>query len=183
MKFSQSQFQDTFFVAGSQITPFRRLRQIKMEIYNLEDSIKKSELNARRLELKLKKLDPVNEEDAIDIEEHLWDRERQKQMLDDAVSRLDNFKLMEKQLLESIPQDYWDAGFENAELEHWTKHVAKQIGMAKAMGLPPPASAVEMWMQLPEHAQYDALALCTIDTAKMISMNQQVIEQLQSPSK
>lgn len=180
VKLGQSQFQDTFFVANAQLTPFRKLRQLELELNSLNDTLTKSEFNIRRKKLAMSKMDLQNEADLIDFQEAEFDLKNQVKFIDDAKSRKANFELMKKQLLESIPKEYWEQGFENAELEHWTRYAAKQIGMAKALGLPPPVSALEMMSNLPENAQFDVLRLSNTDALKLASMDQQVIHQLQA---
>lgn len=179
----QSQFQDVMFVVGSQLTPYTQLRQIELELHSLNDSIKMHEFKTRRLNIKISKLNPNDELEAIDLEEAEWNKAHTVKLLEDAINRKSSFDLMKTQLLQNVPQEYWDQGYENAELDHWTKFVAKQIGLSKALGLPPPASAVEMLLQLPEQAQYNALKLSNEDAIKIVNMDQKVVAQLESPDK
>jgi hypothetical protein len=159
MNLGQSQFQDTFFVAGAQLTPYRQLRQIELELRSIESAIKTSEFAQRRLKLKLAKLNPDSEEDQIEIDEANWNALQQQQLLDDAWARRANFMRMRDDLLASVPKSYWDAGFEANEGEHWKQYFAHQISMAMAMGLPPPASAVESIMLLPPQLKKEAILL------------------------
>lgn len=156
---SQSQFQDTFFVAGAQLTPFRRLRQIELELRSITDSIKRAQFNMRRLEVKIKKLDPEDEEQLIDIEEAKWDMEQQTQLYIDAVRRQLNFEKLKSDLLASVPREYWEQGYEAAEAEYWPAYFSKQISMALAMGLPPPQQAMEQVLLLPPELQKKTILL------------------------
>jgi hypothetical protein len=159
MNLGQSQFQDTYFVAGAQLTPFRQLRQIELELRSIESAIKTAEFAKRRLELKLKKLDPTDEEDIITIDEASWESFQQQQLLDDAWARRKNFMQMKDDLLARVPKAYWEAGFEANEGEHWKQYFAHQISTALAMGLPPPVNAVESIMLLPPALRKEAVLL------------------------
>lgn len=154
-----SKFQDTYFAVNAQLTPYRQLRQIELEIRSIEDSIKQAEFATRRLAIKMNKLNPEDESDAIDLDEAKWDLGRQEALLNDAFSRLANFKQMREDLLAMVPKHYWDAGFEAAEAEHWTVYYAKQLSTAMALGLPPPPSAMEAVLLLPEINQRQCIAL------------------------
>jgi len=155
----QSQFQDTHFVAGAQLTPYRRLRQIELELRSINDSIKRTQFSMRRLELKIKSLNPDSEADAIDIEEAKWDMEQQTQLYVDAVRRQMNFEKLKSELLASVPKEYWEQGYESAEADYWPAYFSKQIGMAMAMGLPPPQNMVEQVLLLPPDLQRKTILL------------------------
>jgi hypothetical protein len=155
----QSRFQDTFFVAGAQLTPFRQLRQIELELRSIDDAIHQAHINERKLNLKLKKLNPEVEEDLIEIDDIAYQRKQQHQLLQDALGRKINFEELKKLLLASVKQEYWDAGYEAAEAEHWPAYFAKQIGMSMAMGLPPPQNIVEQVLLLPLELQKKTILL------------------------
>lgn len=160
VKLGQSLFQDTFFVANSQLTPFRKLRQIELELNQLESSIFKTELNLKRQNIKMKELNlklskpqsELNENKElleIDKEELYFDMQNTWRLLQDAKDRVENFTLLKKQLIESVPQEYWDQGFEQAEFDNWTKHFAKQLQISILTGVPNP-HLIEQISQLPE---------------------------------
>lgn len=130
----QSKFQDEYFVAGAQLTPFRRLRQIELELRQLEDSIKRGSISRRRIELKLSKLDPSDPEQALDIEEAEWDLEQQIALMNDATSRRDNFLRMKEQLIQDVPAEYWAIGYENAEIDHWIAHFSQSVAFMQITG-------------------------------------------------
>ena len=152
MNLGQSTFQDTFFVAGAQLTPYRQLRQIDLELRQIEDGLKRASLNLRRTQLKLSKLNPEIPEEALDIEEAEWDMMQQKQLVADAESRRDNFKALREVCLASAPAEYWSAGFEAAELEHWTRYIGKALLTASVLGVPD-KNALEQMMLMPPEAQ------------------------------
>lgn len=162
VKLGQSLFQDTFFVANSQLTPYRKLRQLELELNELDNSIKKSNFNLRRQAIKKAEYErdlklpeaarPMYKHKdlvQIDLEELEFEMEQTKRLLEDAEHRRDNFLLIRQQLLDEVPQEYWDQGFENAELENWTKHFAKQLQISILTGVPNP-SLIEQISQLPE---------------------------------
>jgi len=159
MNLGQSEFQDTYFVAGAQLTPYRQLRQLELELRSIEGGIKQSEFATRRLKLKLKSLDPTNEADQIEIDEADWGLYQQQQLLEDATNRRANFWRMRDDLLARIPKAYWDAGFEHHEGEHWKLYFAKQVATAMALGLPPPVNAIESILLLPDDLRREAIAL------------------------
>ena len=159
LKLGQSAWQDTFFVVGSQLTPWRKLRQIELELNELNTSIKKTEFNLRRqavnkkeLELKLRKpqseLNENKELLQIDLEELELGIEQTNRLLEDAVARKANFELMKEQLLAETPKEYWLTSYENAELENWTKHFAKQLAISMVTGVPN-VSLIEQMASLP----------------------------------
>lgn len=172
---SQSLFQDTFFVAGAQLTPYRRLRQIELELRAINDLLKKSEFSERRSNLKMSKLDKNIPEESIELEELEWERESTQQLIVDCKLRKANFEELKDQLIKSVPKEYWDAGFENAELEYWTTYVSKQISMAKAIGVAPSQNIIEMWLQLPQDAQFDALVLSNRDAITLQAMDKKAL--------
>ena len=160
VKLGQSLFQDTFFVANSQLTPYRKLRQLELELHQLDNAIKKTNFTIRRQEIKKREFERIlrqpqselqvsKELIEIDLEELCLDMENTKRLLDDSIHRRDNFLLMREQLLNEVPKEYWDQGFENAELDHWTKHFAKQLQISLLSGVPNP-QLVEQMSQLPE---------------------------------
>ena len=57
VKLGQSLFQDTFFVANSQLTPYRKLRQLELELNELDSSIKRANFQLRRQSIKKKELE------------------------------------------------------------------------------------------------------------------------------
>lgn len=148
VKLGQSLFQDTFFVTNSQLTPYRQLRQLELELNELSNSIKRAEIQLKRLAIKKRDLCPDDELEALEIEELEIDMSISARLLEDARDRRDNFLLMREQLLNSVPQEYWDQGFENAEQEHWVKHFAKQLSISILTGIPN-TSLIEQMSSLP----------------------------------
>jgi hypothetical protein len=159
VKLGQSLFQDTFFVANSQLTPYRKLRQLELELNELDTSIKKANFNLRRQDIKKREYERIlrkpqaevsenKELIQIDLEELELGIEQTKRLLEDAEHRRDNFLEIRNQLLSSVPQEYWDQGFENAELENWTKHFAKQLSISMVTGVPN-VSLIEQMASLP----------------------------------
>ena len=159
LKLGQSAWQDVFFVVGSQLTPWRKLRQIELELNELNSSIKKTEFNLRRqaikkteLELKLRKPQselPENKELLqIDLEELELGLEQTNRLLKDAEARKANFELMKEQLLAETPKEYWLKSFEECEFEQWTKHFAKQLAISMVTGVPN-VSLIEQLASLP----------------------------------
>lgn len=137
MNLGQSQFQDTYFVAQSQLTPYRQLRQIELELRGIEDALMRSSFAERRLQAKIAKLDPSNPEQAIDIDEAKWDLKQQLSLRADAEARKLNFEMLKQQLLDSVPAEYWERGFEEAEAEHWMLHFSRQLAFEQyALGRP-----------------------------------------------
>ena len=149
VKLGQSLFQDTFFVANSQLTPYRKLRQLELEMNELDNAIKKANINLKRLAIKKRDLNPDDELESLEIEEIEIDVINTHRLLEDAEHRRDNFLKLREQLLESVPAQYWDQGFENAEFEHWTKHFAKQLQISILTGVPNP-QLIEQISSLPE---------------------------------
>ena len=152
----QSLFQDTFFVAQAQLTPFRQLRQIELELNSLNDSLKRAEFGRKRLELKIAGLDASDASQAIDIEEALWDMEQQQRMISDAESRRDNFVRLREELLLGVPAQYWEQGYEQAECDHWILYLTKELSISKMLGVPN-RQAMEQLMLLPLEAQNQVL--------------------------
>lgn len=161
VKLGQSLFQDTFFVANSALTPYRKLRQLELELNELGSSIKLANFQLRRHMVKKKEIERIlklpqslshenKELIEIDLEELEFSIEQTKRLLEDAEHRRDNFILLREQLLNSVPQEYWDQGFENAELENWTKHFSKQLKISILTGVPNP-QLLEQISQLPEN--------------------------------
>lgn len=159
LKLGQSAWQDVFFVVGSQLTPWRKLRQIELELNELNSSIKKTEFNLRRqaikkteLELKLRKpqseLTENKELLQIDLEELELGLEQTNRLLKDAEARKANFTLMKEQLLAETPKEYWLKSFEECEFEQWTKHFAKQLAISMVTGVPN-VSLIEQMASLP----------------------------------
>jgi len=48
-----------------------------------------------------------------------------------AERRLANFLEMRKQLIDATPDEYWEAGFESAECEHWIQYYSKKAALEK----------------------------------------------------
>lgn len=181
MNLGQSTFQDTYFVAGAQQCPYRRLRQIELELRSVEDGLKRASINLRRMALKLQKLNPDIPEEALDIEEAQWDLQQQEQLLRDAESRKANFLRLKDECLASAPQEYWDAGFEAAELEHWTLYLTKQLTTAQVLGMPD-KNAMEQLLLMPPEAQ-DKIMIGVAKSAHALMLrNQQVLQLSQAPS-
>lgn len=153
MNLGQSLFQDTYFVAGAQLTPYRQLRQIELELRSIEDALVRSSLATRRLRLKILKLDPSIPEDALDIEEAEWDLAQQVQLQQDAEARRVNFMQLKEQLLKNTPAEYWDAGYEAAEEQHWLLHFSKQLALENLTSGTASKHTVEQIMLLPPKLQ------------------------------
>lgn len=179
MNLGQSTFQDTFFVAGAQLTPFRQLRQIELELRSVEDGLKRASINLRRTALKLAKLNPDIPEEALDIEEAQWDMLQQEQLLKDAESRRLNFLALRETCLASAPQDYWAAGFEAAELEHWTRYLTKALTTAQVLGMPD-KNAMEQLLLMPEAAQDQIMIDVAKSTQALMLRNQEVLTRIGS---
>ena len=144
VKLGQSLFQDTFFVANAQLTPFRKLRQIELELGELDTSIRKGEINLKRIAIKKRYLDEMDELESLELEELEIDESRSRRLLQDAKDRRDNFFKLREQLFEQVPDEYWNRGFEHAELENWTKHFAKQLQISILTGVPNPGLIEQM---------------------------------------
>ena len=130
----QSKFQDTYFVAQAQMSPYRQLRQIELEMRAIEDSLKRASFAQRRLELKIAKLDENDPAQAIDKEEAQWDLHSQKDVILDAMARYEHFKQLREELIAGVPQEYWDIGFENAECDHWVRVLTNELTMMRLTG-------------------------------------------------
>ena len=186
VKLGQSLFQDTFFVANSALTPYRKLRQLELELNELDTSIKKTGFNLRRqainkaeLERKLRKPQSEIAENKdllqIDLEELELGLEQTKRLLQDAEDRKANFELMKEQLLAEIPQEYWDQGFENAELEQWTKHFAKQLSISMVTGVPN-VSLIEQIASLPVEMTKQIMIEAKAGTAQFLLLDKSTTE-------
>ena len=158
MNLGQSLFQDTYFVAGAQLTPYRQLRQIELELRSIEDALVRSSLAARRLRLKISKLDPAIPEDALDIEEAEWDLAQQVQLQRDAEARRQNFMHLKSTLLKNTPNEYWDAGYEAAEEQHWLMHFSKQLALENLTPGTASKHTIEQVMLLPQNLQQQIAA-------------------------
>lgn len=150
VKLGQSLFQDTFFVANSQLTPYRKLRQLELELSELDVAIKKSQIQLKRQDIISKRMNPADPLQALDLEEIEIGREQTIRLLEDAKHRRENFLKIREQLLAETPQEYWDQGFENAELENWTKHFSKQLQISILTGVPNP-QLLEQISTLPDN--------------------------------
>lgn len=174
MNLGQSQFQDTYFVSGAQLTPYRRLRQIELEMRSISDGLKRTEFALRKSQVKMKSLDPSDELQKIEIEEFEWDQLCQRQLIEDAKARLANFQMLKEELINSVPQEYWDAGFEAAEEEHWVLHFTKQLTMSKLLGAPD-KHALEQVLLLPEAAQERVMIGVHQQTQALIAKNEEIL--------
>lgn len=133
----QSQFQDTFFVAQAQLTPYRQLRQIELELRSIEDALMRGSFQERKLKVKISKLDPQDPEQAIEIDEANWDLRQQEQLAHDALARKANFEALKEELIVNVPKSYWDLGYEAAEAEHWVLHFSRKMAFEQyALGRP-----------------------------------------------
>jgi hypothetical protein len=181
MNLGQSTFQDTFFVAGAQLTPWRQLRQIELELRSVEDGIKRASIGQRRTALKLAKLNPEVPEEALDLEEAQWDMAQQEQLLKDAESRKANFLHLKERCLASAPQEYWDDGFEAAEQTHWVLWLTKQLTTAQVLGMPD-KNAMEQLLLMPEEAQDQVMIGVAKGTKDLMLRNAKVLELGLEPS-
>ncbi len=186
IKLSQSLFQDVFFVANTQLTPYRKLRQIMLELNQLNDSIKRTEINLKRqaikktdLELQLRKpQSELTQNKALielDLEELQLDESNTIRLLDDAKHRRDNFDLLKEQLLAEVPQEYWDSGFETQELAHWTKHFAKQLSISLLTGIPN-AGLLEQISSLPTDMIKQVMIEAKVGSNEFRLLDQQTAE-------
>ena len=185
MNLGQSQFQDTFFVAGAQLTPFRQLRQIELELRSIEDSLKRGDIQRRRTVLKLSKLNPSIPEEALDTEEAEWDLQQQEQLIKDAEGRKANFLRLKEELLANVPAEYWEQGFESAECEHWVKYLTKQLTVSQILGVPD-RQAMEQLMLMPQEAQDQVMIGVDKQSHQLQLRNQEVLQlsnaELQNPN-
>ena len=149
----QSQFQDCFFVAGAQLSPYRQLRQIELELRSIEDSLKRASIQERRLRLKLSKLDLEDESQALDAEEITWDLHQQTQMINDAEGRKANFLRLREELLAQVPKEYWDLGYENAECDHWVRVFSQELALMRITGQMNPQTMKQICLMPPEAQQ------------------------------
>lgn len=130
----QSQFQDTFMVIGDETTPYRKLRKLELQIRELKESLKMNEFAIRKTNVKISrlksKLAKANDDlERIELEELEYTLTTNQQLIDDAESRLANFNEIKRQLLEGIPDSYWEQGFENAEAEHWISYFSRRAAL------------------------------------------------------
>ena len=189
LKLGQSAWQDVFFVVGSQLTPWRKLRQIELELNELNSSIKKTEFNLRRqaikkteLELKLRKPQselPENKELLqIDLEELELGLEQTNRLLKDAEARKANFELMKEQLLAETPKEYWLKSFEECEFEQWTKHFAKQLAISMVTGVPNVA-LIEQMASLPVEMTKQIMLEAKAGSQQFLLLDKQTTENTQ----
>ena len=108
----QSTFQDTFFVACAQETPYRRLRQLDLEIRELESSLFSQHCGDRRNAIRKVRIEKEmaettdelrKEELQIDLDELAWEINRSNNLIQDAIRRLENFKNMRSELIANAP--------------------------------------------------------------------------------
>lgn len=175
VKLGQSLFQDTFFVANEPLTPYRKLRQLELELNELDTAIKKTNIQLKRLAIHIRDLNPEDELEALDIEEKQITVEQTKRLLEDAIHRRDNFLLLRQQLLDAVPKEYWDQGFEQAEFEHWTKHFAKQLQISILTGVPNPA-LIERISSLPEDMIKQVMIEGKAEANKFLLLDQKTTE-------
>ena len=189
VKLGQSLFQDTFFVANSQLTPYRKLRQLELELNELDNAIKKSNFQLRRQDIKKREYERIlrkpqaevaenKELIQIDLEELELGIEQTKRLLEDAEHRRDNFLKIREQLLESVPPEYWDQGFENAELENWTKHFAKQLAISMVTGVPN-VSLIEQIASLPVEMTKQIMLEAKAGSQQFLLLDKQTTENTQ----
>lgn len=186
VKLGQSLFQDTWFVANSALTPYRKLRQLELELSELNNSIKKTNIQIKRMNIKKADLErdlrkPQSEltqnKDLItlDLEELEIDMSNTLRLLSDAEDRRANFELMKEQLLAEVPQEYWDSGFENQELAHWTKHFAKQLSISMVTGVPN-VSLIEQIASLPVEMTKQIMIEAKAGTAQFLLLDKSTTE-------
>ena len=194
VKLGQSLFQDTFFVANSQLTPYRKLRQLELEIHELDNAIKKANFNLRRQDIKKREYErdlklpeaalpgyKSKELLQIDLEELELEIEQSKRLLQDAEDRRANFIKMKEQLIAEVPQEYWDQGFENAELENWTKQFAKQLAVSIIAGVPN-TPLIEQLATLPADMTKQILLEAKLGANQFGLINQEVTKALEDKS-
>lgn len=187
VKLGQSLFQDTFFVANSALTPYRKLRQLELELNELDTSIKKSNFQLRRQDIKKREYERIlrkpqseltenKELVQIDLEELELGIQQTNRLLEDAQHRRDNFLKMREQLLNEVPQEYWDQGFENAELENWTKHFAKQLAISMVTGVPN-VSLIEQMASLPVEMTKQIMIEAKAGSQQFLLLDKQTTEE------
>ena len=131
---SQSLFQDTYFVVAAEMTAYRQLRAIELQMHELDQSIQAANLHIARLQIRITEIDESltsTEMDNVDRTENANAIKIQERLLTDARSRLDNFYKMKLQVLGGSSQEYWDAGFEAAEGEYWVAKLSRQIAIER----------------------------------------------------
>lgn len=179
VKLGQSLFQDTFFVYNSQLTPYRKLRQLELEIRELDTAIRKAKINQKRLQLREDELIAISDDphNALDLEELQIEKEGVVRLLEDAEHRKANFEKMKEQLLTEVPKEYWDQGFENAEAENWIKHFAKQLAICRITGLPN-AGLIDQLATLPVEMTAQILLESKVGAAQFAGLEDQTSKQL-----
>lgn len=149
----QSQFQDLFFVALQQSTPFRRLRQLELELDQINRAIRKAEFEEKKARVKIKLAKEKGDElSLIEAEEMEWELKAGTQLVKDAKARYKFFKDLKRQLLNEVPKEYWDQGFEKAEAEYWVNYLTKQLIVTQLTGIPN-TQVIDQLIALPEDLQ------------------------------
>ena len=171
----QSLFQDTHFVMGAQTTPFRKLRQLELEIRSLESTIRHNTFELRRNLIKISKLDLSDELQLIDHEEFQFKVNEQQNLISDVEARLQNFLTMKNELLKATPKEYWDAGFEASENEHWIQYITKQLTTSQLLGIPD-RHAMEQLMLMPQDSQDKIMLNVASSTNGYMLRNQEVLK-------
>lgn len=168
----QSHLQDCFFVVGAQATAFRKLRQCELEIRSLEDAVHQHEITQRRNRLKLSKLKITSDEDLIDRDEIEWAQMRSQELLEDAKSRLEQFQLMKKQILESEPEEYWALGYEANEAVYWPIYFGKKMALEIAATGQPSMQTAEQIGLLPDDLKIKCLGVVGAELPKLVAPEQ-----------
>ena len=169
----QSQFQDAMFVVGAQLTPFRKLRQCELEIRSLEDAVKQHEFSVRKNKVKISRLDLSDELNQIEKEELEWGMMRAMELLSDAQARLDQFRVMKSQIIDSMPLEYWATGYEQSELEYWPQYFGRKMALEVAATGQPSIQTAEQMMLLPDELKKKALDFVGQELPKLIGPKNQ----------
>jgi hypothetical protein len=132
---------------------------LQLQIKEIQDSLKHTEFEIRKNRVKIKRLNALDELESIEIEELEWGINNSQNLVIDALNRLENFLKMRTQLLYEVPQEYWDAGYEAAELEHWTNHFSNQLSLETMSNGAASLQTVQQIMLLPKNVQSDIFRL------------------------
>lgn len=158
----QSEFQDSFMVAGAEDSPYRKLRKLELHINELTCSIKVNSFKKRKTIIELKKLNKDDEIEAIEIEEIEFALSTSYHVTKDAELRLANFEMLKKKLIDSVPSKYWDLGYENAEFSHWVNFFSKKVALEKLVTGTVSIATLEQILVLPNEMVSKIMALAPI---------------------
>lgn len=171
----QSEFQDTFMVVADEPTPFRKLRKIELHIRELEEAITHNKFNIRRMEIKIKRLTEKlsigpDEIEAIDLEELEYQLKGSTQLLSDANHRMVNFQTMKQQIIDETPVEYWEAGFENAEMDHWVQFFSRRAALEMVGDGHVSTAMLEQIVRFPDEISTKIMKLIPHKQQKMLEL-------------